>query len=77
MMYDGFYQGNGTSVWSVLLMVLMMVLVILGIILAIRYLNPSHGNSIENSALSILKVRYAKGEVDKKEYEQLLKDLKV
>ena len=78
MMYDQFYQGNGTDVWGFTFMALMMTLMILGIVLVVRYLvggNRSRNN--ENSALETLRNRYAKGEIDKKEFDEKQKDLKV
>jgi putative membrane protein len=77
MMYDRFDQGSGTDVWGFIFMVLMMALVFLGIVLLVRYLaNSSHSSNNENSALEILKNRYAKGEIEKKEFDEKRKDLK-
>ncbi|MEO8105598.1 MAG: SHOCT domain-containing protein [Candidatus Saccharibacteria bacterium] len=77
MMYDQFDHGSGTDIWGFAFMILMMTLVFLGIILVVRYLHNSNPGSVKvNSALDILKNRYAKGEIDKKEFEEKSKDLK-
>jgi putative membrane protein len=51
-------------------------LVVVGLILLIRYLIriPKEGK-FEESALDILKRRYARGEIEKEEFEQKKKDL--
>ena len=61
-------------------MVIFWIAVIIGIIFLIRWLVQSagsggHGVRSEESALEILKRRYARGEIDKKEFEQKKKDL--
>jgi len=51
-------------------------LVVLGIIFLIRWLvGMSKTGKPEESALDILKKRYARGEIDKEEYELKKKDL--
>ncbi len=75
--YWGHGANSGNDAWSFIFMILMMALVFLGIVLVVHYLarsNQSKGN--ENSALEILKNRYAKGEIDKKEFDEKKKDLK-
>jgi len=54
------------------------ILIIVGLIYLVRYLiRGGHSQiSAEDSALNILKERYAKGEIDKKEFEEKMKDLK-
>ncbi len=76
MMYDWGYGNNSYDVWGFIFMLLMMVVVVLGVILAIRYLGREwHRGSQSETALDILKQRYAKGEIDKKEFEEKRKDL--
>lgn len=53
------------------------ILIIIGLIYLVRYLaGGGHSQiSAEDSALKILKERYAKGEIDQKEFEEKKKDL--
>lgn len=57
-------------------MLLFWILLILGVVALFRYLGGStKSNDKEKSPLDILKERYAKGGIDKKEFEQMKKDL--
>lgn len=71
--WNGYGYNSGDWVW----MFLMMVLFLVGIVLVLRFLSQGgRKDSHEDSALEILKKRYAKGEIDKKEYQEKLKELK-
>ncbi len=56
-------------------MIIFWVLIILGVVALIRYLAKSGPDKENKSPLDILKERYAKGEIGKKEFEEKKKDL--
>jgi putative membrane protein len=74
----GWGQGWGWLV--ILLMVIVWALVILGIIALVRWLwvsGPRRTAGHGESPLDIVKARYARGEINKEEFEQKKKDLGV
>ncbi|MGD8228404.1 MAG: SHOCT domain-containing protein [Desulfobacteraceae bacterium] len=75
----GWGYGSMGWIWHILMMAFW-VAVIVGIILFIRWLIVSSRTGAvkgpsENSALEILKTRYAKGEINKEEFEEKKTDL--
>lgn len=70
-MMDGSNWG-----WAFLMMLFWAVVLILIVVLVTRALGGGRGDGHKtNDAVSIVKERYAKGEITKKEFEQLKKDL--
>jgi len=72
MMGFGF---SGFTPFGMIFMILWWVVIIAGIVALVKWLSGSSGTVREKSPLHILKERYAKGEIDKKEFEDRKKDL--
>ncbi len=62
-------------VFGMLFMALFWVALIVGIVLVVKWLMGQGGASREDSALDILKKRYARGEINKQEFEERKRDL--
>ncbi len=73
--YGGY--GGGLMWIGPILGVLFVIAIILAIIFFVRFLvrQDRRGGGREESALEILKRRYAKGDITKQEYEEKRKDL--
>lgn len=66
----------GMMGWMWILGLIFWILVIAGLVLLIKYLWEGGGTKRETeSALEILKKRYARGEISKEEFEERKKDL--
>jgi len=73
--WDGGWLGMGIGMIG---MLLFWVLIILGIVVLVKWLArslSSAGAPPAKTALDIVKERYARGEIDKEEFEQKKRDL--
>ena len=73
---DGSHMDTGDWGFGLLMMLFWALVVIAIVVLLIRGIVGSSDKQSKNGdSLAIAKNRYAKGEIDKKEFDQLLKDL--
>lgn len=71
-------EGYGWGWFGLAHMLLWWVLIILGIVILVRWIARSPGHSTwprDETALEVLKKRYAKGEIGREEFEQKKRDL--
>jgi len=79
-------KGGGNSMmgyggWSIfglgwIFMIVFWILIILGAVALVCYLGGTKQNGVDKTSMNILKERYAKGEINKKEFEEKKKDLR-
>lgn len=74
--FGGYGSGMGHG-FGWLLMILFWILVIIGIFYLVRRLSGGSGGRQEgDNALSILRERYARGDISKEEFEQMREELR-
>lgn len=73
-MMDGYGYGMSSGMW--ILGAIFWILILVGLVLLIKYLWEGAGaKGAQESAFDILKKRYAKGEINKEEFEEKKKYL--
>lgn len=75
-------DGMGTFGWGMgfgwIFMLIFWALIVIGLITVVQWIfsnKPESHISVEKSALQILEERYARGEIEREEFEQKKKDL--
>ncbi len=71
----GFGMMGGMGFFSIFFWILAIVGIILLVVWLSRKIPERQNNMIEESAMNILKKRYALGEISKEEYEEMKKEI--
>ncbi len=79
-MFGGPWAGGGFGIFGIIFMLVFWVLIIAGIVLVVKWLFEQGRSEVTSgsggeSALDILKKRYARGEIGKEEFDAKKKDL--
>jgi putative membrane protein len=74
-MHPMWWMGGAWGIGMMFMMLLFWGLVIVGLVLGIRWLVSQGKETRSDSALEILRQRYARGEINKDEFEGKKKDL--
>ena len=74
-MHPMWWMGGAWGIGMMFMMLLFWGLVIVGLVLGIRWLLSQGKEARSDSALEILRQRYARGEINKDEFEAKKKDL--
>lgn len=67
------FGAPGFGILGVVLLIIFLALIIAGIVALVLYLGRSQKG--EKSTADILKERYAKGEINKEEFDKMMKDI--
>lgn len=74
-MHPMWWMGGPWGIVMMFMMFLFWILVIVGIVLAVRWLVREGKERRSDSAMEILRQRYARGEINKEEFEAKKRDL--
>jgi putative membrane protein len=82
MMYGWHYQGMGGGSWALMIigMLVFWAILVIGLVALIRHNSSGHdsvaSSNASSSAISILKERFARGEINEEDYTHRLAILK-
>lgn len=73
---DNHMMDGGDWGWGMIMMLFWVAVIVLIVVLVTKNLSGNNKASNDETALSIAQQRYAKGEITKKQFDEIRKDLK-